>query len=86
MLAHIKMLVENPRMSECGFALDQIMHLYIYFHKLVLIRDSSCIELPKWIALKKAVINPKNKDEQLFKWAVIAKLHHEEISKDPQRI
>ena len=32
------------------------------------------------------MINPQNKDEECFKWAVIATLHHEEIKKDHQRI
>ena len=62
------------------------MHLDIDFHQLELTRDGSHIELPDWIALKKAVINRKNKDEECFKWAVIAALHHEEIERDPQRI
>ena len=44
------------------------------------------IELPKWTKSKKAVINAQNKDEECFKWAVIATLHHEEIKKDRQRI
>ena len=35
---------------------------------------------------KKAVINPQNKDEECFKWAVIAALYHEEIKKDHQCI
>ena len=43
-------------------------------------------ELPKWLKSKKAVINPQNKDEECFKWAVIAALHHEEIKEDHQRI
>ena len=32
------------------------------------------------------MINPQNKDEECFKWAVIVALHHEEIKKDHQRI
>ena len=87
MLAHIKAQTENPKFLESGFALDKIMHLYINFHRLVLTRVSSYIELLKWIKNKKAVINPQsNKDEECFKWAVIAALHHEEIKKDRQRI
>ena len=36
---------------------------------------------------KRAVINPKNEnDEECFKWAVIATLHHEEIKSHPERI
>ena len=37
------------------------------------------------VANKKALINPKNEDEECFKWAVTVALHHEEIGKDPQR-
>ena len=59
----------------------EIMH----FHKLALTRGSSYNELPKWIKSKKAVINPQNKDEECFKWATIAEIHHEEIKKDHQR-
>ena len=29
------------------------------------------IDLPKWLKTKKVVINPRNKDEECFKWAVI---------------
>ena len=82
MLAYIKTRVENPRMPESGFMLDQIMH----FHRLPLTRGSSYIVLPEWIAKSKAVINPKNNDENCFKWAIIAALHHKEIKKDHQRI
>ena len=43
------------------------MFMDIDFHKLNLTRGSSYLPLPKWIANKKAIINPKNeKDEELF--------------------
>ena len=58
------------------------MHLYINLHRLVLTRGSYYTELPEWIKSKKAVINPQNKVEECFKWAVIAALHHEVIKKD----
>ena len=86
MLAYIKVQTENLKFPESGFTLDKIMHLYINFHRLAMTRGSSYTELPKWIKSKKAVINPQNKDERCFKWAVIAALHHEEIRKDHQRI
>ena len=44
------------------------------------------MKLPEWIASKRAVISPKNKDEECFKLAVIAALHHEEIKHHPERI
>ena len=86
MFAHIKTQVEHPALPKSGFTLDHIMHLDIDFHKLELTRGSSYIEMPKWIAEKKAVINPKNEDEDCFKWAIIAALHHEEIGNNPERI
>ena len=86
MLAHIKTQVENLRMPESGFSLDKIMHLYINFHRLALTRGSSYIELSECLKSKTAVINPQNKDEGCFKWAITAALRHEEIKKDHQGI
>ena len=86
MLAHIKAQTENPKFPESGFTLDKIMHLYINFHRLVLIRGSSYTELPVCMKNKKAVINPQNKDEECFKWAVIVALHDEDIKHNPERI
>ena len=87
MFAHIKTQTENPKFPESGFTLDRILHLDINFHQLVLTRGSTYIELPVWIANKKAVINPKNEnDEECFKWAVTAALHHKDIKCNPERI
>ena len=47
MLAHIKTQTENPKFPESGFSLDKIIHQYINFHRLVLTRGSSYIELPE---------------------------------------
>ena len=86
MFAMIKTQVEHPALPKSGFTLDYILHLDIDFHKLELVRGGLHIELPDWIAEKKAVINPKNTGEDCFKWAVIAALHHEDISNHPERI
>ena len=87
MFAYVKTQTENPALPDSEFKIDHIMHLDIDFHQLQLIHGGSYIDLPAWIKMKKAVINPKNEeDEECFKWAVIASLHHEEIGRDPQRI
>ena len=86
MFAHIKTQVENPKIPESCFSIDKIMYLYINFHRLALTRGGSYIELLEWLKSKKAVINSQNKDEECFKWAVIAALHHKEIKKNHQRI
>ena len=85
-LAYIKMQTEYIKFPESGFSLDNIMHLYMNFHRLALTRGSSYTELPVWIKSKKAVINPQNKDEECCKWAVIEALHHEDIKHHPERI
>ena len=64
MLAHIKTQVENPQMTESGFALDRIMYLYINILRLALTRGSSYIDFREWIKGKKAVLNPQNEDEE----------------------
>ena len=87
MLAYVKTQIKNPVLPDSEFKIDSIMHLDIDFHQLQLTRGSSYIDLPAWIKMKKAIINPKNKeDEECFNWAVIVSLHHEEIGRDPQRI
>ena len=86
MLAYIKAQTETPKFPESSFTLDKIMHLYINFHRLVLTRGSSYNALPEWLKSKKAVINPQNKDEECFKWAVIEALHHKDIKHHPERI
>ena len=51
-----------------------------------LTRGSSYLPLPDWLAQKGAIINPKNLDLECFKWATIAAMNWEEISRNPQRI
>ena len=86
MLAYIRIKTGNPKFLESSFSLDKIMHLYINFHKLALTRGGFYNELPKWLKSKKPVINPQNKDEEYFKWAVTVALYHKEIKKDHQGI
>ena len=64
MLAYIKAQTENPKFPESSFTQDKIMHLYINFHRPVLTRGGSYIDLPEWLKSKKAVINPQNKIEE----------------------
>ena len=84
MFAHMRTQIENPALRNSRFVFNEILFLDVNFHQLNLTRGSSYIPLPSWIASKKAVINPKNEnEEECFKWAVIAALHHKEIGKDP---
>ena len=68
MLAHMITQIENPALVNSRLRFEEVLFLEINFHQLNLTRGSSYNPLPKWIADKKAVINPKNKnDEECFK-------------------
>ena len=45
-------------------------------------RGGSYIDSPSWIKHKKATINPKNKDNECFKYAITVALNHEKIKKN----
>ena len=67
--------ISNERGSE--FIPDSIELLEYELHKIDIIRAESYIVSPKWIANKKATINPKNeKDNKHFQWSIIAGLNH----------
>ena len=87
MLAHMKMQIENPALTNSKFVFDEVLFLDVSFYQLNLTRGSSYFPLPSWIVNKKAVMNPKNEnDEECFKWAVTVALHHEEIKSHPECI
>ena len=86
MIEHLSQQIENPALKDSKFVFDRIMHMDINFHRLNLNRGSSYIPLPDWLTKKKAIINPKNSDQECFKWAVIEAMRWEEIDRDHQRI
>ena len=86
MIEHMSQQIENPALKDSKFVFDRIMHMDINFHRLNLTRGSSYIPLPDWLTKKKAIINPKNSDQECFKWAIIAAMRWEEIDIDHQRI
>ena len=86
MISHMKQQIENPALSDSKFVFDEVICMDVDFHRLNLMRGSSYLPLPDWLANKKAIINPFNKDLECFKWAVIAAMRWEEIDKNPQRI
>ena len=73
-------------LNDSDYLFHGIVSLVVDIHEVELIRGGSYIKLPEWIENKHAVLNPKNDDDECFKWAVIAALHHEEIDHHPERI
>ena len=86
MIAHMKEQIENPALLNSRFVFDEVLFTNVDFHQLNLMRGSSYLSLPNWLARKKAIINPKNEDQECFKWAVITASRWEKINNNPERI
>lgn len=83
MFTKMKEQIDNPKLKDSKFVLDRILYLDVDFHNFKLTR----VSLPKHFSGKRSIINPKNRhDEECFKWAIIAALHHHEIKNNPERI
>ena len=83
-IAHMKTQIENPALLNSRFRFDEVLFLDTNFHQLNLTRGSSYLPLPDWLVRKKAIINPRNDDEECFKWAVIAALEWADIKSHPE--
>ena len=69
-----------------NFIFESVKTLYYHIHKINLKRGKSYIKSPKWILNKRATINPKNKDNKCFQYAITAALNHQKIENHPERI
>ena len=84
MITNMKFQIENPVLLNSRFVFDEFLYLDINFHQLNLMKGSSYLPLPDWLARKKAIVTPHNDDEECFKWSVIVA---EKVGmKDPQRV
>ena len=78
MFAHMKTQIENSALANNRFRFDEVLFMDVNFYQLNLTPGSSYLPLPDQLTNKRTIINPKNEnDEECFKWAVIAALHHE---------
>ena len=84
MIDNMLFQIENPALLNSRFVFDEVLYLDVNFHQLNLMRGSSYLPLPDWLARKKAIVNSHNDDEECFKWSVIPA---ENVGmKDPQRV
>ena len=63
-------LIESLQREGSGWIFDEVLHFDILTSVYKPLAGSSYIPLPKFLASKKAIINPKNSDQECFKWAV----------------
>ena len=86
MIANMKFQIENPVLLNSRFVFDEVLYPDVNFHQLNLMRGSSYLPLPDFIAKRKAVINPQDGDEECFKWAIIAVDRWMGIDSHPERV
>ena len=77
-------LEESMRGSE--FAYDNVDALYYNLNKVSLSRGGYYIDSAKWLKTKKATINPKNKDDKCFQYALTVALNYQQIKDHPEII
>ena len=68
-----------------SYAFESVDLLHYILHKISLNRRGSYIDSPDWIKNKKATINPKNKDNECFKYAKTTALNYSKINNHPEK-
>ena len=76
----------ETKMKGSSYIFERIDLLEYHLHKISLNRGSSYIESHKWIKNKGVTINPKNKDNKCFQYAITAGLNFQNIDCHPERI
>ena len=84
MTTNVKFQIENPALLNSRFVFYEFLYLDVNFHQLNVTRGSSYLPLPDWLERKKAIVNPRNDDDECFKWSVITA--ENAGMKDPQRV
>ena len=68
--------------KESYFVFESVELMDCKLHRVRLRRGGSYVKSPKWLANKKATINPKNKnDYECLWWSIIPALNYYEIMK-----
>ena len=79
-LNRIQEVIEASNERGSGFTHKSVASSYYYFQRKDIRRAESYIITSDWVASKKATINPKNdKDNECFKWSIIAGLNYNKI-------
>ena len=65
-----------------NFVFESVYLIDYKLHRVCLKRGGSYIKSPEWLENKKAIINPKNEnDDECFRWSTICTLNYNEIMK-----
>ena len=75
-------LIESLQGKGSGWVFDKVLHFDILVDVYKPLAASSYIKLPKFLADKKAIINPKNTDDECFKWCVTEAVYPQKIKRE----
>ena len=75
-------LIESLEGKGSGWTFDKVLHFDILTNVYKPLAGSSWVPLPKFLASKKAIINPKNSDRECFKWAVTEAVYPQKSNRD----
>ena len=75
-------LIESLEGRGSGWIFDEVLHFDILTNVYKPLAGSSWVSLPKFLASKKAIINPKNSDRECFKWAVTEAVYPQKSNRD----
>ena len=73
-------------MRGSSFVFDSVDLLHYNLHRISLNGGGSYIGFPKWLENKRATINPQNKDDKCFQYAITAALNYKRIKSHSERI
>ena len=76
----------ETKMKGSSYIFERSDLLQYHLHKINLNRGSSYIKSHEWIRNKGVTMNPKNKDNRCFQYAITAALNHQNINHNPERI
>ena len=79
--SHLQKYQEGLEESMKGneFVFDSVDLLHYKLYKISLNRGGSYIDSPEWLKKKKATVNPKNKDDKCFQYALTVALNYQNI-------
>ena len=75
-------LLENFQKNGSGWIFEKVLHFDIHINEFKPLSGSTYIKLPKFLSAKKALINPKNYDNECFKWAVTEAVYPQKKNQD----
>ena len=86
MASDIELLVENKNLSKSGLKIKKVSKITIHYDKYDPTRAGKFIELPEWIAKKKACINIKNDDDFCLKYCILCRFYDIYKKDHPERL